>query len=68
VPSAVRSYDSMAESKFEPGDTVKLESGGPRMTITFESAAGFRSAWFVQPYDKIHAEDLPPEALEHDNK
>jgi uncharacterized protein YodC (DUF2158 family) len=57
---------------FKIGDTVKLKSGGPKMTITSDSAPPpppggtvrkmWKCQWFTDKHEVKHA-DFPPESL-----
>ncbi len=54
--------------EMKKGDTVKLKSGGPKMTVeaAFKDAGGFmcvRCSWFDKQ-DKRHAEAFEIDAVE----
>ena len=59
----------MADVKFEKGDTVRLKSGGPLMTVTNVGTRAYTSEeavwcmWFDAKNNRTE-DTFPPEALE----
>ena len=52
--------------KFNIGDTVRLKSGGPLMTIESEINGRFWCSWFDEK-KQFKKETFPPETLEADD-
>ncbi|MFN8092191.1 MAG: DUF2158 domain-containing protein [Vicinamibacteria bacterium] len=50
------------EATFRPGDTVRLKSGGPVMTVSFEEHGSVACQWFSGP--KLEQSRFPATSLE----
>jgi uncharacterized protein YodC (DUF2158 family) len=67
--------DLKAMADFEPGETVRLKSGGPRMTVeqTGDDAFGQDTVWCVWfeqvgNRQEVKRATFPPVALEKDHR
>ena len=55
----------MAKEEFKPGDTVRLKSGGPLMTVDTVNGDTVRTVWFEGTTKK--QSNFPAVTLEHDD-
>jgi uncharacterized protein YodC (DUF2158 family) len=55
----------MSSAHFKPGDTVRLKSGGPAMTVNAVEGDWVSCAWFDG--SKKHEDTFPAAGLEPDN-
>ncbi|GAB3958296.1 hypothetical protein GCM10028805_52350 [Spirosoma harenae] len=53
----------MANHTFSPGDIVKLNSGGPDMTVAAHTTSLATCYWYSQMDHQIHTIHLPPDCL-----
>ena len=59
--------NSESNQEFKVGDTVRLKSGGPLMTITIANYDGkrrFYCQWFTKDEDAARESYFPPDALQ----
>jgi len=59
--------NSKSNQEFKVGDTVRLKSGGPLMTIMITNYDGkrhFYCQWFTKDEDKVREGYFPPDSLQ----
>ena len=58
--------NSKSNQEFKIGDTVKLKSGGPPMTVNSitEETGEIYCQWFTEDEDKVREGYFPPDTLQ----
>lgn len=56
--------DASASFPFEPGDVVKLKSGGPSMTVVAVKSDGVHCLWYADMADEVKTAVVPAICLE----